>query len=220
MRLGVLKGFLESLQPFNTVGKLKNFLHDSAAVLGQKAALDLCREVDGLSELLQQISPLTSYLGKAEALLGADHPWQEEVRSQRAELLSKIGSPKRRSEAEFKRLLANTLGDLKTKYQDAYLAAHERSRLGANDDRRKASLTKDPRLARLQKLAGVELMPTQQLRDFENRLFALKTCFSSAGPISRPIRCARTAASDRRRSRPAVPRRNAYWPISTRRSTR
>ena len=181
-RLGALKGFLESLQPFNTVGKLKNFPHDSAAVLGQKAALDLCREVDGLTELLQQVSPLTSYLGKAEALLDAHHPWQEEVRTQRADLLAKIGSPKHRSEAEFKRLLAQTLGDLKTKYQDAYLAVHERSRLGANDDRRKANLTKDPRLAQLQRLAGVEMMPTQQLRDFENRLFALKTCFQLGRP--------------------------------------
>jgi hypothetical protein len=181
-RLGGLKSFLESLQPFNTVGKLKNFPHDPAAVLGQKAALDLCREVDSLTELLQQVSPLTSYLGKAEALLDAHHPWQEEVRTQRADLLSKIGSAKHRSEAEFKRLLSQSLGDLKTKYRDAYLAAHERSRLGANDDRRKASLTKDPRRTQLQKLAGVEMMPTPQFRDFENRLLALKTCFQLGRP--------------------------------------
>jgi Family of unknown function (DUF6079) len=82
----------------------------------------------------------------------------------------------------FKRHLTQTLGELKTKYQDAYLAAHERARLGANDDKRKASLTKDARLAQLQKLAGIEMMPTQQLRDFENRLFALKTCFQLGRP--------------------------------------
>jgi hypothetical protein len=181
-RLGSLKGFLESLQPFNTPGKLKNFPHDSAAVLGQKPALDLSREIDELAGLLQQTNPLTSYLGKAEALLDANHPWQDMVRAARADLMARIASPKQRSESDFKRLLTHTLGDLKTKYQDAYLAAHERSRLGANDDKRKANLAKDPRLAQLQKIAGVEMMPTQQLRDYENKLFALKTCFQLGRP--------------------------------------
>lgn len=181
-RLGSLKGFLESLQPFNTSGKLKNFPYDSAAVLGQKPAIDLSREVDELAGLLQQTSPLTSYLGKAEALLDASHPWQDTVRTARADLTAKIASPKQRSEAEFRRLLTQMLGDLKAKYQDAYLAAHERTRLGAKDDKRKANLTKDPRLAQLQKIAGVEMMPTQQLRDFENKLFALKTCFQLSRP--------------------------------------
>ncbi|RJF76300.1 DUF6079 family protein [Rhodopseudomonas palustris] len=181
-RLGSLKAFLESLQPFNTSGKLKNFPYDSAAVLGQKPAIDLSREVDDLGTVLQQTSPLTSYLGKAEALLDASHPWQDAVRTARADLMAKIASPKQRSEAGFKRLLTQTLGDLKTKYQDAYLAAHERVRLGVNDDKRKANLAKDSRLAQIQKIANVEMMPTPQLRDFENRLFALKTCFQLGRP--------------------------------------
>lgn len=176
-RLGSLKGFLESLQPFNTSGKLKNFPHDSAAVLGQKPAIELSREVDELGTVLQQTNPLTSYLGKAEALLDTSHPWQDAVRTARADLMARIASPKQRSEANFKRLLTQTLGDLKTKYQDAYLTAHERARLGANDDKRKANLTKDSRLAQIQKIANVEMMPTPQLREFENKLFALKTCF-------------------------------------------
>ena len=176
-RLGSLKGFLESLQPFNTSGKLKNFPHDSAAVLGQKPAIDLSREVDELGTVLQQTNPLTSYLGKAEALLDARHSWQDVVRTARAHLMAKIASPKQRSEADFKRLLTQMLGDPKTKYQDAYLAAHERARLGANDDKRRANLAKDSRLAQIQKIANVEMMPTPQLRDFENKLFALKTCF-------------------------------------------
>jgi len=87
--------------------------------------------------------------------------------------MGKIASPKQRSDANFKRLLTQTLSELKTKYQDAYLAAHERARLGANDDKRKANLAKDSRLAQIQKIANVEMMPTPQLRDFENKLFSL-----------------------------------------------
>jgi hypothetical protein len=132
--------------------------------------------------LLQQTNPLTSYLGKAEALLEATHPWQDGVRTARADLMAKIASPRQRSDANFKRLLTQTLGDLKTKYQDAYLTAHEGARLGANDDKRKAKLAKDSRLAQLQKIAGIDMMPTQQLRDFENKLFGLKTCFQLGRP--------------------------------------
>jgi hypothetical protein len=181
-RLGGLATFLDSLRPFNTAGKLKNFPHDASAVKGQKSALDLTREVEDLLRLVQQVGPLTSYLGKAEALLDAAHAWQEDVRTSRTALLTKIGSPKHRADASFQRLLGQTLAELKSKYQDAYLAAHQRARLGANDDKKKAALTKDPRLAQLQKLAGVEMMPTQQLREFENRLFALKTCFQLGKP--------------------------------------
>jgi hypothetical protein len=177
-RLGSLKTFLESLQPFNTVGKLKNFPHDSAAVLGQKPAIELAAQVDELGSLLQQTNPLTSYLGKAEALLGAGHAWQDAVGTARADLLAKIANPKMRSDADFRRHVADTLDDLKTKYQTEYIAAHERTRLGANDDKRKASLTKDSRLAQLAKIASIEMMPSQQLTDFQNKLFGLKTCFN------------------------------------------
>ena len=172
------------MQPFNTSGKLKNFPHDySAAVLRQKPALELSREIDKLASLLTpNKSPHLLPTGKLRLCLMPAHPWQDTVRSARADLMARIVSPKQRSDADFKRLLTHTLGELKIKYQDAYLAAHERSQLGANDDKRKANLAKDPRLAQLQKIAGVEMMPTQQLRDFENKLFALKTCFQLGRP--------------------------------------
>lgn len=181
-RLSGLKTFLESLQPYNTAGKLKNFSHDAKAVQDQKQAVELVREVEELLTLVQQVSPLTSYLGKAEALLDAAHPWQDEVREKRSELLTKIGSPKHRADAKFQRHLGKTLAELKSKYQDAYLQAHERARLGATDDKKKGALTKDPRLVQLQKLRSVEMMPTQQLKDLEDRLLSLKTCFQLGKP--------------------------------------
>src|ERR1700737_4642748 len=59
------------------------------------------------------------------------------------------------------------------------------ARLGVNDDKSKANLAKDSRLAQIQKIANVEMMPTPQLRDFENKLFALKTCFQLGRPAFR-----------------------------------
>jgi hypothetical protein len=177
-RLLELKTFLESLQTFNTVGKLKNFHHDVSAIQAQRSGLNLVREVSELVELVQQVGPTTSYLSKAEAVLEANHAWTDSVRERRAELMAKITSPKHRADAGFQRSLGQALAELKTGYQDAYLLAHGRSRLGATDDQRKARLNQDPRLKQLQQLSSVEMMPTQQLRDFTNRLVGLRTCFS------------------------------------------
>jgi len=172
------KAFLESLQAFNTQGKLKNFPYDTARIAEQGAGLAMVREVEELMDLVQQVGPVTAYLGKAEAVLDTTHPWVADVRDKRGELLTKVTSPKHRADSSFQRTLGQVLAQLKSTYQDAYVDAHNRTRLGANDDKKKGALTKDPRLGQIQKLAGVEMMPTQQLRAFENGLFALKTCFS------------------------------------------
>lgn len=177
-RLGDLKRFLESLQAFNTAGKLKSFPHDVVTIQAQRPGLALVREVEELGELVQQVGPTTSYLGKAEAVLQAGHPWVDQMRERRGELMAKITSPKHRADSGFQRALGQALAELKTSYLDAYLQRHAQARLGATDDQRKARLGQDPRLRQLQQVSTVEMMPTQQLRDFQNTLFGLKTCFS------------------------------------------
>jgi hypothetical protein len=177
-RLQQAKEFLESLQAFNTVGKLKNFPHDVATVARHQSGLAAEREVTELAELVQQIGPLTSYLATAEAVLGQEHPWVAELRKAHTELQAEVSDPKQRADAAFRQSLTQRLRELRAAYQDAYLAAHDRSRLGARDDKKKGELAKDPRLDQLRKLSGVEMMPIQQCRDFENQLHGLKTCFS------------------------------------------
>jgi hypothetical protein len=177
-RLAAAKSFLESLQPFNTPAKLKNFPHSTEQLAAQKTNLALIRDVEELLALAQQMGPLCAYLGTAEGVLGTAHPWAEAARTTRGELLAKVGSPKHRSDATFQRALGRTLAELKVKYQDSYLAAHQAARLGVNDDKKKAGLAKDSRLVRLQKLAQVDMMPTQQLRAVEEQLFGIKTCFA------------------------------------------
>jgi hypothetical protein len=47
-----------------------------------------------------------------------------------------------------------------------------------NEDKRKARLMVDERFRVLQKLSTINLMPRQQLTDFQNRLAGLKSCFA------------------------------------------
>lgn len=181
-RLQKVKDFLESLQPFNSPGKLKNFSHDAAAIGAQKAGLDAVGVVDELLDLVQQVSATTSYLTTAEAVLPADTPWLEEVKAVRGDLLTRLSSPKQRSDPSFQRHLGQVLADLKTKYRDTYLSLHQKVRLNANEDKKKAAITRDSRLSQLQKLSGIEMMPAQQLKDLQDSLFSLKTCFALTKP--------------------------------------
>jgi hypothetical protein len=177
-QLGELGVFLESLQAFNTAGKLKSFPHDVAAVQAQRPGLGLAREAEELQQLLQQVGPAAGYLGKAEAVLDSAHPWGERMRARRSELMAAIASPAKRADQGFQRDMALALAELKADYQAAYLEGHTKVRLGAADDQRKARLSQDSRLKQLQQLASVEMMPAQQLKDWQNGLFGLKTCFA------------------------------------------
>jgi hypothetical protein len=177
-KLSTSKDFLESLQAFNTVGKLSNFPHDVDAVTAQATGLVKVKEVDDLVELIEHVGPQTSYLATAENVLPGDHPWLEEVQQAKTELLTKVTSPSHRADHKFQRNMAQTLTTLKTSYQDAYLKLHKKAHLGAKDDEKKAALTIDARLKQLQTLDAVEIMPHQQLQSFQDTLFGLKTCFA------------------------------------------
>lgn len=177
-RLDSLKTFLESLQAFNTPGKLKNFKHGSAEITAQRDALEHLKALEDLARLAQDLGVVAAYLATAEAVMCADEPWREKVASRRAQILADLSSPKKRRNVQVQRQLAHDLAQLKQEYIDAYLGLHGNARLGVNDDTRKKKLLQDARLARLRKLAGIDLLPRAQLTDVENRLTGLKPCFS------------------------------------------
>ena len=100
------------------------------------------------------------------------------MRAARAELETTIREADlSRLPQEFERL-SGVLRPFKREFITLYMDMHTRARLGVNDDRRKSALLADPRLQTLQRLAGIELMPRQQLTDFQNRLANLKSCFA------------------------------------------
>lgn len=187
--LDQLKSFLESLQAFNTPGKLKNFRHDAAAVAGHNNGRKALQEVKSLNALAAELGNVTAYLSTAEAGMPPDHEWVAKVKITRDDLLTQVLDPTNRSAAAFRQQAHKKLADLKKAYMASYAALHTRARLGVNDDKRKGKLLADDRLRCLQKLSTIDLMPRQHLQDFQNRLAALKSCFAitdhdlEAGPI-------------------------------------
>ena len=191
-RLAGLKAFLESLQAFDAAGKLRDFPHDAATVRAQTEGLALLREVEELGLRVRQVAPLAAYLGRAELLLAASHPWQEQARAARVALMAGLGGDgrgaavsARSGELDPPAALVAGLGDsgwraalvaVQVAYQDAYLQAHARARLGVEEEARRDALVADPRLALLRELAIIELLPGGRLRGFIERLVGLLVC--------------------------------------------
>ena len=201
-RLAETKMFLESLQPYDSPGKLKNFRYDAQEVSSHADGLRALGETEALQELMADLGTTASYLTTAEAVLPSDHPWIATIRTERDVVLNEIADPKKRSAATFRQHTQRKLADLKKAYLQLYVGLHIKARLGVNEDKRKGQLTVNKRLKDLQKLSTIELMPRQQLTDFQNRLASLKSCFAlteqelDASPVCPHPHCSFKPASE------------------------
>jgi hypothetical protein len=171
------RNFLESLQPYSTTGKLKNLKYNLNDINHQNQVLGVVTEIEALQDLIKDIGTDAAYLSTAEALLPAGHKLVEEMKTMRIEISNDISDRTKRSKPAFRRQTVQNLMSLKKKYMDVYLELHRRARLGANEDKRKNRLLKDNRLAVLDDLSAVELMPRQHLNLFKDKLDNLKSCF-------------------------------------------
>jgi len=177
-QLDETKTFMESLQAYTSPGKLKNFRYDAKAVTGHSDGLNSMGEIESLQDLVVDLGSTASFLSTAEAVLPIDHQWVGDMKEARDKVLNEIGDPDKRGAATFRQQTQRRLSELKRAYVKIYLGLHTKARLGVNEDKRKAKMATDERLGTLKKLATIELMPRQQLTDFQNRVGELKSCFA------------------------------------------
>lgn len=174
-KLDNLKNFLESLSPYNTIGKLKNLRITQSDIDAQTQNLEALTSIEKLRDIVDELGAVANYLSQAELILPADHPWLQEAETKRKAILDKLAADKSASQAsEYRKEMAA----LKQNYINAYVALHSKARLGVSEDKTKTALRKDPRMTTLRTLAGISLMPTSQLTSFEETLDQLKSCAS------------------------------------------
>jgi hypothetical protein len=174
-RLEALKTFTEGLTPYNTVGKLKNLRIGSDDIDTQKKNLEVLAAVEKLLELVTELGSTAAYLSQAEMVLSSDNAWVKQAQNARKDLLDKLALDRNAQHAAEYR---QTLAQLKKDYLNAYIAQHSKARLGVAEDKTKYALRKDSRLVAMRALAGIALMPTSQLTNFDDKLDKLKSCAS------------------------------------------
>jgi len=172
------KTFLESIQAFNTPGKMKNFKYSSAEVQNHSVGLAKLNEVTALQGLVMDLGTLASYLAQAEAFLPDTDSWISKMKTTRDAILDSFHDPVKRTKPEFRQKTLQQLNKQQQGYIDTYTSMHQKARLGINDDKRKKVLSKDEKLEKLKKLATISTMHASQLVDFQNRLANLIPCYS------------------------------------------
>lgn len=172
-KLDALKSFSESLSPYNTVGKLKNLRISADDIAAQKKNLEVLDSIERMLDLVAELGTTASYLSQAEMVLSQDHAWVKQAQATRKQVLDKLAADRTAQHAAEYR---QTLGQLKRDYLTAYVGQHSKARLGVAEDKTKSVLRKDPRLVSMRALAGISLMPTSQLSNFEEKLDKLKSC--------------------------------------------
>jgi hypothetical protein len=174
-KLDALKNFLDSLLPYNTIGKLKNLRITQSDIDAQKKNLDVLISVEKLRDLVTDLGLVANYLSQAEMVLPLGHSWLQEAEAKRKIILDRLTTDKGASQtSEYRK----EMQALKQGYITAYVALHTKARLGVSEDKTKTALRKDSRMATLRTLAGISLMPTSQLTAFEETLDQLKSCAS------------------------------------------
>lgn len=176
--LDALKRFLESLEKYNTPGRLRNCRYAPELLNKMKGYLTLFEDLGKIGNLISDVSPLSSYLSGAESVLPSNSDWVQGYKELKARFTPLLLDKAERLEPSFKSELVQELESSKQVYVDTYFELHRKARLDASYDSLKGRLVKDPLMERLNRLGTLELLPSSRFNDFCDRLAALKTCFS------------------------------------------
>ncbi|MBN1887191.1 MAG: hypothetical protein JW850_04355 [Thermoflexales bacterium] len=172
------KTFLESLQTYNTPGKLRNLCYNADQVKAQAAGRALVAELEALAETVAAIQPLTAYLGVAMAVLPAGHEWSGQVKAVQDKQLAQLRDAKNWRQPTLRSALSAALENLKGEYIQLYLDLHRRARLNVAEDERKKRLLGDPHHKQLTTLSAIDFLPVADLAEWESRLSSLRPCYA------------------------------------------
>lgn len=183
------KDFFETIQVYSTPGKLKNFRYTAAQVKSYIGAIKILNDFSALLDFVEEHNATILWLSNAQTIFPEDHEWVKNLEKLRGAMHSILTKMNFSSLSKQSREFGDQLKNLKSAYINEYLRLHTKARLGKNEDSRKVELLKDVRLSTLNKLSVIDLMPRQQLIDYQNKLAGLKSCFALTEKdlISTPI---------------------------------
>ncbi|MCI9689795.1 DUF6079 family protein [Vibrio parahaemolyticus] len=177
-RLGSTKSFLESLQRFNTPGKLKNFKETVETIEEHAKNLQEWQSFKQLAEVVNSFSDITQYLTNAQLILTESDEWQQQVKVASVELRNGFEDANLRLDSSFKQAQITKLETLKKAYMHRYVSLYQVARLTVSEDKQKSALNSDERLQALESLSGITLLPADQVKSWRSDWAALQVAES------------------------------------------
>ncbi len=121
-----LSATLDQIQPYNTIGKLKNFPFSSDKLKEIFSAYQLCSQIEQLYDRSQKFSKLVNYLVQARSFLAPDEqPLYDDIQNAIEQLPQKLSSSDKTEITRYE----TTLKALIDRYADYYLTGYTRYRL-------------------------------------------------------------------------------------------
>ncbi|WP_229626017.1 DUF6079 family protein [Vibrio parahaemolyticus] len=177
-RLGSTKSFLESLQLFNTPGKLKNFKETVETIEEHANNLQEWQSFKQLAEVVNSFSDITQYLTNAQLILTESDEWQQQVKAASIELRNGFEDTNLRLDSSFKQAQMAKLETLKKAYMHRYVSLYQVARLTMSEDKQKSALISDERLQTLESLSGITLLPADQVKSWRSDWASLQVAES------------------------------------------
>ena len=171
------KQFLEELNKYTTVGKLRNLRYTPGQIqenLEYRLTVQRARQ---LLDAVNQIQPYTTYLAEAQANLPEDHEWTQHARQVQKNTLDSIRRFGKGNAAFDQQAVLRELTKLKQDYIKIYSDLHRKSVLTASGDDLRQRLYRDARFESMRALSGIELLTRSG--DFEfwkQQLTGLVSC--------------------------------------------
>ena len=174
-----LKEFLDSINRFNTVAKLKNINFTIEEIEKYQKSKEIIRELDKIRKLKEALDTNISYLSNTEFVLNEydSKEWEDKLSVAKNTLTTRLNDLNT-IDNEFIRQFNLKLQAYKKEYIEIYLELHKKYRLSLSDDHLKKELMESRKLDNLNKLSTIEgILPLQRLKKIQDKI-DLQTCYS------------------------------------------
>lgn len=172
-KLNSLNEFLQGLQVYNTRAKMVNLKYDVDRIEQEKEHLLIVQQLEKLQQKISEYTKVADYLTKARYIVSPSKAWMDDVdlSLDNLSLALKNDEDTSREVEELERL--------RKEYIEHYLMLHQKARLNATENRKKAELLSDPRYDALRTLATrTSFLPSQQFDEWETNIKSLKDCYN------------------------------------------
>lgn len=170
--------FLNGFSGFSTYARLANLDLGTGEIRAGFKAQEKMKDLKVIFDFLETIRPNWDYLKEAREQLSVSDPWRADFDKAQDHIVEVLGSYEKRHAANVGHLLRASLENLQMEYAEHYYDLHQKARLDREQDTKKGQIAADPRWAKLRTLTKLNLLPASELSKLQDRLKALKSCFS------------------------------------------
>jgi hypothetical protein len=171
------KQFLEELNKYTTVGKLRNLRYSPGQIQEYLEYRGTVQRARQLLDAISQLQPYTTYLAEAQANLPDDHAWTQRARQVQKQTLDSVRRFGKGRETFDQQAALRELTNLKQEYVAVYSDLHRKTVLTASGDDLRQRLYHDARFESMHTLSGIDLLTRSG--DFEiwkQQLTGLLSC--------------------------------------------